>query len=375
LHCHGEVGEATSVTITPADTALRTLPYRWYTDPRVAEIEREVIFGRTWQYAGHLGEFDGPGSFFPAHAGGLPVVVTLDADGATLRAFVNVCRHRGAIVAAAPAKRGTLQCPYHAWTYGLDGALRAAPRSDLEPCFAREELGLRPVAVDTWGPFVFVNPDADAEPLHAALGDLPAVAAEHGLDVEGLRFHRRYQYELRANWKIAIENYLECYHCALNHPGFVDAVDERALCLERGPTRLSQFAPVHPRAVECRSPYDVRGALAMSQFHLLLPAMKFNVCPGHPNLSIGPVWPVAPDRCAGYLDYFFAPGVEEEWIAEFSEWDFQVGSEDVALVEAVQAGAASGALEDGRLLGVTEGLIAAFQTYVRDRVAPALDGP
>jgi phenylpropionate dioxygenase-like ring-hydroxylating dioxygenase large terminal subunit len=112
----------------------------------------------------------------------------------------------------------------------------------------------------------------------------------------------------------------------------------------------------------------------MSQFHLLLPAMKFNVCPGPPNLSIGPVWPVAPDRCMGYLDYFFAPDVDDAWIAEFSEWDFQVGAEDVALVEAVQAGAASGALEDGRLLGVTEELIAAFQAYVRARVEPALDG-
>ena len=131
-------------------------------------------------------QLDGPGSFFPARAGGLPVVVTLDADGA-LRAFVNVCRHRGAIVASAPARRGTLHCPYHAWTYGLDGALRAAPRSDLEPCFERDALGLGPVAVDTWGPFVFVCADADAEPPDAALGDLPAVVAEYGLDVGGLR--------------------------------------------------------------------------------------------------------------------------------------------------------------------------------------------
>ncbi len=219
--------------------------------------------------------------------------MTLDADGA-LRAFVNVCRHRGAIVASAPARRGTLQCPYHARTYGLDGALRAAPRSDREPCFERDALGLGPVAVDTWGPFVFVCADADAEPLDAALGDLPAVVAEYGLDVGGLRFHRRYPYELNANWKIAVENYLECYHSALNHPGFVDAVDDRALRLERAGARLSQFAPVHPRALASRSPYDVRGPLAMSQFHLLVPAMKLNVCPGPPNLSIGPVWPVAP---------------------------------------------------------------------------------
>ena len=84
-------------------------------------------------------------------------------------------------------------------------------------------------------------------------------------------------------------------------------------------------------------------------------------------------WPVAPDRCAGYLDYFFAPDVDEAWIAEFSEWDFQVGAEDVALVEAVQAGAGSGALAEGRLLGETESLIAAFQAYVRERVEPLLD--
>ena len=264
---------------------------------------------------------------------------------------MNVCRHRGALVATASARRGTLQCPYHAWTYGLDGALRAAPRSDLEPCFDHDALGLLPVSVDTWGPFVFVNSDPDAGPLAAALGDLPEVVASHGLDVDALEYRRRYPYELRANWKIAVENYLECYHCAVNHPGFVDAVDDRALRLETGPTRLSQFAPVHARALERRKPYDVRGELDTSQFHILLPAMKFNVSPGRPNLSIGPVWPVAPDRCAGYLDYFFAPGVSEEWLAEFIEWDFQVGAEDVALVEGVQAGAASGALADGRPAG------------------------
>ena len=121
-------------------------------------------------------------------------------------------------------------------------------RSDLEPCFDKDALGLLPVSVDTWGPFVFVNSDPDAEPLAVALGDLPEVVAGHGLDVDALEFRRRYPYELNANWKIAVENYLECYHCAVNHPGFVDAVDDRALRLETGPTRLSQFAPVHPRA-------------------------------------------------------------------------------------------------------------------------------
>jgi hypothetical protein len=129
---------------------------------------------------------------------------------------------------------------------------------------------------------------------------------------------------------------------------------------------------VHPRALRGEARYDARGALAGSQFHIFLPATKFNVCPGPPNLSIGPVWPLAPYRCAGYLDYFFGAGAEEPWIAEFTAWDYEAGTEDVALVEGVQRGLQSGVLADGRLLGASEGLIADFQRYVRARVGPAV---
>ena len=354
------------MTHAPVDTGLRTLPYRWYTDPRVAEIERERIFRGTWQYAGHLGELDGPASFFPTRTGGLPVVVTRDADD-TLRAFVNVCRHRGALVATGPAKRGTLQCPYHAWTYGLDGALRAAPRSDLEPCFDKDALGLLPVSVDTWGPFVFVNPDPDAEPLAVALGDLPEVVAGHGLDVDALEFRRRYPVRAARTGRSRSRTTSSATTARSTIRGSSRRRRPRAAPRDRADAP----EPVQP-GPPGPSPAARRARRAAGQFHMLLPNMKFNVSPGRPNLSIGPLWPVAPDRCRGLLDYFFAPGVSEEWLAEFPPWDFQVGAEDIALVEGVQAGAASGALADGRLLEVTEGLIAAFQAYVRARVEPEL---
>ena len=107
------------------------------------------------------------------------MVVALDHDS-QLRGFLNVCRHRGTLLVAEPQRRGTMQCPYHAWTYGLNGSLRGAPRTADEPDFEPEELGLEPVSVDTWGPFVFVNPDATAPPLDWALGDLPArMARDH----------------------------------------------------------------------------------------------------------------------------------------------------------------------------------------------------
>jgi choline monooxygenase len=348
-----------------SDTA--TLPWAWYSDPQIAELERSRIFRCSWQYVGHLGELDGPGSYFASHAGGVPVVVTCDRDR-QLRALINICRHRGAVVARGAGSRGTLQCPYHAWTYGLDGCLRAAPRSAGEEGFELDELGLVPASVGTWGPFVLVNPDRDAEPLERALGDLPEAVAAHGLDLQALRWHSRVQYALNANWKIALENYLECYHCQINHPTLVEVIDERALALESQGLRLSQISPANPRVSDGTAPFDARGPIGESQYHLLLPGMKFNMLPGHPNLSIGPLWPVSTDRCAGFLDYFFGPEADEQWIEELLEFDNVVGSEDTALIETAQAGTSAGIIEHGRLLAHDDQLIASFRDYVRRRL-------
>jgi choline monooxygenase len=314
--------------------------------------ERELLFAPAWQYAGHTGELAEPGSYLTCRVGEVPLVVVRDRDGA-LSAFVNVCRHRGAEVVSGAGRCSTLQCHYHAWTYGLDGALRAAPRADADPDFDRSELGLRRAQVDTWGPFVFVNAGADAAPLAQTLGPLPDIARERGLDLGALAFHHRVHYGVDANWKVAVENYLECYHCAVAHPSFSEVVDVRpgAYELEAHPTFASHYAPAR----------DGEGA---GQFHLVWPALKVNVMPGEPNLSIGPLEPVAPGRTEGFLDYFFAPGAEPAWIEAFLALDDQVGAEDTVLVESVQRGMASGAFESGRLLLPSEQLIAAFQAWV-----------
>ena len=344
-----------------------TVPWSWYSDPAILALEMERIFRCSWQYAGHLGELQGPGSYFPSATGPVPIVITMDNDG-VLRGFVNVCRHRGALVAVDARRRGTLQCPYHAWTYGLDGRLRAAPRASEDPAFDAECLGLAPVSVGTWGPFVFANPDPHAGPLPAVLGDLPEVVAEHGLDVEALRFHTRWRYEIRANWKIALENYLECYHCPTNHPGLVEVIDERQLRLEATGVRSSQFAPVHPRSAGGDGTFDPDGEVGSAQYHLWFPTLKFNVLPGHPNLSIGPLWPTGPDSCAGYLDYWFGESADPQWIEDLFTLDSQTGVEDTSLVQAAQRGSSAGMIERGWVMGGAETLIGQFQDYVRDRL-------
>jgi nitrite reductase/ring-hydroxylating ferredoxin subunit len=319
-----------------------TNPWSWYSDPAVLEREREHIFRHAWHYVGHAGRVPEPSSYFACETGGLPTLVVRDQEG-ELRAFLNVCRHRGAeVVSGGHGRRETLQCPYHAWTYDLDGRLRSAPRSD------EAELGdlrLFPLRLEAWGPFLFVNADPAAKPL--------AIGVELSFDPAELIFSERADYTLAANWKIAVENYLECYHCPVAHPGFSKLVDVDAERYElAGDGRVwSQYGHARDGGGRC-------------EFHLVWPGLKINVYPGFANLSIGPVWPEAPDRTLGFLDYFFGADVPEAAARELIELDDQVGREDTALVESVQRGVRSGLIDRGRLLPASERLIEGFQRQV-----------
>jgi len=335
-----------------------TLPWDWYVSTDVLRREEELIFRGAWHYAGPLEWVAEPGDRFPCRAGAVPVAVVRDGGGA-LRAFLNVCRHRGSVIVKERGAGKTLQCPYHAWTYDLDGSLRSAPRADREERFEAEELGLRPVQVDTWGPFVFVNADRDAPPLADSLGALPGL-----IDPDTLVFRERVQTELAANWKVAVENYLECYHCPTAHKEFsalVD-VDPDSYRLEVANGVLSQFGERRGDGIGARN----------CQFHLVWPALKVIVYPGATNLSLGPVWPVGPERTGGFLDYFFGPEVTDETARELIEFDDQVGREDRELVESVQEGLRSGLIDHGRLLLDSELLIDVFQQRLASILAPTL---
>lgn len=337
----------------------RTIPWDWYSDPTVLQLEQERIFRRTWQYAGHTGELREPGSFAVSRAGHVPVVLVRGRDG-ELRGFVNVCRHRGHLLCEGSGRRETLQCPYHAWTYDLDGSLRTAPRSEAEPGFDHDALGLRPVRTDVWGAFVFVNPDLDAAPLADHLGELPRLVADGGVDVDALVVHQRLEAEYEANWKVCVENYLECYHCAVAHPSFSKAIDVApdTYRLEEQPTFSSQYGPPKNGG---GGVYDAVGEVERGQFHLLFPNTAINVMPGRGNFSIGPIVPLAAERTYRFLDYFFAPGTDEQWIADYLQLDTQVGAEDRVLVERVQMGMRSGLIADGALMPRSERLISHFE--------------
>lgn len=334
-----------------------TLPWSCYSDPASLELERRRIFRRTWQYAGHVGQLAHRGDYFAGLAGDIPVVVVRSEDG-EIHAFLNVCRHRGSEVMRGSGNRKTLQCPYHAWTYRLDGSLLKAPRSEREAGFDSEGLSLRPVQVATFGPLVFVNPEEGGPSLGEVAAGVEESLASGGVDLGSLVFDRRIDYELAANWKVVIENYLECYHCPTAHREFsrtVD-VDPDRYRLEAARWSSSQYAQAR----------NGDGPLETAQFHFIWPNTRINVFSGPPNLSVGPALPVGPERTRGHFDYFFSPDVEPAARDELVAFDSRVGSEDRELVESVQRGMRSGLLEHGRLLPESERLIVHFEALVRE---------
>ena len=304
----------------------RTLPAEWYSDPRVLDAELERIFGHSWQYAGVAERVAEPGQSFTCRAGVMPVVVVRD-DGGAVRAFVGVAPHRR----------------------------------------AQQE-----VQIEAWGPLLFVNPDPAAPPLADVLGALPQVVRDRGLDPAELEYRgRSREFVVNANWKLVVENYLECYHCPVAHKSFSRLIDVDPDTYELATDRWtsSQFGPVSERAVAGAArdlPYQPDGPIRSSQFHYVWPNCTFNTFPGPPNLRVLVFEPDGPDRTRTFVDGFWARDTPDEVVEEITAFGVVVGQEDVELVESVQQGLQSGAVAQGRLMLGSEGLIQHFQLLVHD---------
>ncbi len=349
-----------------------TPPAECYSDPSFLHREVERIYRRGWLYAGPASQVARPGSYATYELGNLfPVVVARDEAG-TLRAFANVCRHRGHQVAQGSGRCTTLQCPYHAWTYDLDGQLRAAPRSNWEPGFDPRAFPLLQLQVDTWGPLVFVRADPAALPLAATLGELPDIVARSGVDLGALVHDRRIELTIAANWKLVVENYLECYHCPVAHKSFAALVDTSpdAYILEPHHTFLSQYGKVSDAARDGTNElaYNPLGEVVENQYHLLWPNLAVMTYAGRSNLIVYAYEPHGPDATRRIADYYFALDVDEQTRGEIIAFGLQLFEEDRALVESVHRGLRSGFIRQGRLLPRSELLVHHFQKMIQRAV-------
>jgi Rieske 2Fe-2S family protein len=219
-------------TTTTASSLVQALPGAYYTDPAMFDADKRRIFGRSWMCVGHADAVQQPGRFLRTEVGDESVLVVCGRDG-KIRAFRNLCRHRGARLCMEESGEvgKAIRCMYHAWTYGLDGRLIAAPNMRDMPDLMKEDYGLHQLRAEQWLGYVWVNLDPDAPPL-AAQVEPQLVNRLGGLDILDrygigqLGVATTIAYEVDSNWKAIIENFMECYHCATIHPELTAALPQ-----------------------------------------------------------------------------------------------------------------------------------------------------
>lgn len=354
-----------------------TLTGRYYRDPAVLERELERIFFASWVLVGRADRVAEAGDYFTFEFGAESVLIVRGRDH-VLRAFYNVCRHRGARLCAAGAGRfrGTIQCPYHGWSYALDGTLRSVPKIHGSADFPKHAFSLYPAAVEVWEGFVFVRLDAPGEPLSTQLGSLPERARPYPLAT--LRTGARAEREVDANWKILVENFMECYHCPGVHPelaqlvplyrtGEVDAsggeppdfCEGVVTATHDGTTRRRIFAGLRHRP---RQRYHAE---------LVLPNLFLYLFPDY--VCARSLWPLSPTRTRIVSEWLFEPEVHGQAGCEVSDavsFMNLLGEQDWKVCEAVQQGIASLAHARGVLLP-QESEVAEVRRWYLERLAAA----
>ncbi len=356
------------------------LPGVAYTDRDFFDAERDLTFSRNWVCAGVAGDVPAPGHQTPIEIAGIPLLLVQGADG-VIRAFHNICRHRGAQLVAAPTEGRAVVCPYHAWSYALDGTLLRTP-SFCGPGvhghdgFDPAAHGLRRVRCETWGPLIFVNLDMDAAPLGDLLAPLKARWA--GYDFGLLRAGGGLRFELAANWKLAIENFVERYHLPFVHPQLnsVSSV-KHTLHITDGERFVGvgsrNFAPppVTPAHPLPTFPGLDADALKRAEYVELFPNVMIGVHANHVYAFI--IQPVAVDRTVERFEFFFIGDAAMR--PEFSAARAQmidlialVNGEDIDIVQRLQIGCRSPAMSGSVFSPVMEDTTHKFQKIVVERL-------
>ena len=368
----GPDGSAPGATAGTGIPLAVSLPKASFTSEAEFRRERDAILFADWFCVGRAEGLAAPGDYLTADVAGESIVVVRGHDSA-LRGFYNLCRHRGsrlvppedcepAAVEPGPSGcfAGSIRCPYHAWTYSLDGTLRSAPfLPDLRG--HRAALSLHPVDIDTWGGFIFARLEPAAAPsLQEALGPIPARVAAYQLD--GLRTGARLRYEVAANWKVVLENYNECYHCGPVHPELCELVPEFARAggdvdWESGVPHREGAYTFTATGATSRLPF--RGLSEPQRTRhfgeLVLPNLMMSLSADH--VAAFTVWPESAGRTTVVCDFLFHPDEIAKPAFDPGDavtfWDM-VNRQDWLICERVQDGMTSRRFTAGYLAPMEE---------------------
>ena len=344
-------------------TRASTPPASWYTEPEFFRAECRQVFHQNWLLAARVEQLHEAGDYLALDVAGEPILLVRDQS---LRAFYNVCRHHAAQV--MPEGEGcakALHCPYHGWTYNLDGSLRRAPKFDGAENFNPDSQGLVSIRVDTWANWIFVCLNPQSMSLQQYLGDLMQRLGR--LDVTRLEFTQRVSYEMNCNWKVYVDNYLDGgYHVPFLHKDLSSALDNSGYQIETATRYCLQSCPI--ASEETGSAVRTGD---MAYYYWLYPNTMINWYEGVMDVNI--VQPVAPDRCRVHFDYYFE-GQSDAFRQQSIALAHQVQKEDIQISESVQRGLHSASYDTGRLSPVKEAGEHLFHRLLHADMQRALSG-
>jgi Rieske 2Fe-2S family protein len=365
------------------ESLLATLPGSYYTDAAIFDLEQRQVFEQMWFCAVRADELATPGAFVTVAIGRESVLVTRNRDGA-IRAFFNVCRHRGARICTeeSGSVKRTFRCPYHAWTYDLDGTLTAAPNLATMADIDRQEFGLTPVAVREWLGYVWLcladaPPSFDDEVIAAVIERLGDVESIEHYGIDSLQVGRRETYDVGANWKLIVENFMECYHCSTIHPELVTVLPEfaKGYAAQYFVGHGAEFgADIEGFTVDGSPGLERIPGITPDQDRryyaiTIKPQVFINLVPDH--VIWMRMFPQAHDRTRVVCDWLYLPDVVAggaDLTASVELFD-RVNRQDFEACERCQPSMSSRVYRDGGVMVPSEHHIVAFHSWLRERLA------
>jgi len=325
-----------------------TIPASWYTDKRIFALEQATVFSRSWHFAARVDQLTKAGDYVTTEIAGEPVAIVRGSDD-QIRGFFNACRHHAAAVMTEPAGNAPqMRCPYHGWTYSLEGELKGTPDFNDVCNFNRAENGLLPIETAIWEQWVFVrieNASGDAITLEQFVGDL--VNQFKPFDVSSLHWFERRAYMLNCNWKVFVDNYLDGgYHVPHLHKGLDSVLDYPRYTIENGERFCLQSSPIVGGDDEgVGSARSGQRAL----YYWLYPNFMINLYEGVIDTNL--VRPITVDRTQVIFDFYFTDVSEtaREHNCASVEIGDRIQLEDLDICESVQRGLGSRAYKAGRL--------------------------
>jgi choline monooxygenase len=337
-------------------TPLFTLPASWYHDSEIYEAERWGIFAATWQFVAREADLPSPGDYVAVEFCGFKVFVLRDRDG-HLKAFHNMCPHRAApLFAEGEGHCDVLRCRYHGWAFDHDGRLKAAPYFGEADWFKKEEFGLKPVRLDTWRGFVFVNLDGKAVPLLEFLGDVPALVAPY--PIESFLKRDIADFAVKSNWKTYTDNFVEGYHIPGIHPGLIQAID------------FNRFETTYGRNVVIMKAPQKEGSIYGGLWLWIWPNMTLSVYPDGMNASR--IVPHGTRATTLHYSFYFqslAPELEASQ-RKTIETNCQIVREDFGICEDAQDNLESGVFRCGPMSPRHEMGVRYFHDEIRAALKP-----